>query len=1248
MYQKSSVIMTLNNLFYFVLVFIPLTTGEMEKGSLTFVIDNTQSMQRDIDQVKYGVELIFNAVTNSVESPVEDVILIAFNDLPTQVDMLTRTKDPFIFKAKLSGIIADGGDDCPESSMSGIKLGLKEGLPGSFLYVFTDDEAKDHDLLDDVQSLAIKKYTQVVFILTHNKCGRRSKTFNEYHKLANATSGAVFYMDKEYIKEILNLMEDTVKSRQTEILSKSLPPGYGHNVTIPIDSAMKDSRLTSIGTHPEITDLTAPDGSKPEVKTIVDIPSVTSIKVFNISMAGNYTATVGSESATKFICTATSKINFKYGFSPVEPTTMEDTVTLPIADAKSHISVQIFTEEAYVPSQIILTNDEGATIGNLPLKLINAKENIYITDKMVPQKGLFKIGVFGYHNESKTNITRVSNTFIEVQKISESPKSMSPDMEIDKGNEIKVKYNDAIKLVCTVEAYPKPEITWQDEDGIILPTEVLPFMLPYSYKAELEIDKVTMTKTYKCSAKNSEGDISRKIKVETERTQYLDILEEPVDTNVIYKNSAKINCKVDALPPATITWYGNGEILKTNEFFDVTDAEVLTIKKMMPYLIGSYSCKATNGLESKDLSFKLSLTGTKPSTSIMGPPKVNAKYNKPLFLRCQVEGYPKPDITWINEKTEVGIRSAPVEVPAPFDYGQETQMDRANENATYKCIAKNEFGEHSSSVIVVTIPKDYFDVEEAPKDTAIKFKEDGQVLCKVDAYPPAKIQWKFKGRPIEENDHYKISSDSTSLVIKDMQPDLVGAYFCRVDNKNHFENFKFEITISGTERPRIMKINNDVHIEEGSTLDIECRIIKGIPPPTYTWAFKPDGDVFGAMEETSNKIHLDEVSRYDSGEYVCTASNVAGDDKHHVYLTVEFPPTIEEEKGPVNSKKGDETSLNCKVEGFPTPEVVWSLNGAPLIDGGEYKIFRDNMLRFSASLLNNGVFKCKATNKYGTAEIEIKVEYYEEPEFVIPEYTSLNTYVGEKEKIRCEATGYPEPTLTWIFISSEDLAPGSKVKEVILRTVKSPDEYVFKRIRANQAGQYICLASNGKSEKRLLFEVDVKQPAYIITALSKPIKAVKGDIVRIPCQAEGKPKPIITWSTNGYEIPTGYDSYTLDTDGALIINGISERGSFVCKADNELSSPHEKVFQVDLEEYPRETKIFSTFNFNNGEAAVVTCPITRSLVDSVRWYKNSRKQDSEELKFDTITYLDAGVYTCRVSHISTMKSESASVQVTVK
>lgn len=64
------------------------------------------------------------------------------------------------------------------------------------------------------------------------------------------------------------------------------------------------------------------------------------------------------------------------------------------------------------------------------------------------------------------------------------------------------------------------------------------------------------------------------------------------------------------MPPATITWFKNDVKVRSDEFVETSDAGVLTIKQMMPHLVGDYSCAATNGLESKYFRFKLSITGT--------------------------------------------------------------------------------------------------------------------------------------------------------------------------------------------------------------------------------------------------------------------------------------------------------------------------------------------------------------------------------------------------------------------------------------------------------------------------------------------------------------------------------------------------------------------------------------------------------------------------------------------------------------
>ncbi|HSS50393.1 MAG TPA: hypothetical protein VLX28_15760, partial [Thermoanaerobaculia bacterium] len=107
--------------------------------TLAMSIDTTGSMGGIIAQVQSQAVQIVDSRIDTDQEPLK-YVLAPFND--PSVGPLTVTEDPDVFKAAINSLFADGGDDCPEFSMSGALQALGAVDDGADLFTFTDADAK--------------------------------------------------------------------------------------------------------------------------------------------------------------------------------------------------------------------------------------------------------------------------------------------------------------------------------------------------------------------------------------------------------------------------------------------------------------------------------------------------------------------------------------------------------------------------------------------------------------------------------------------------------------------------------------------------------------------------------------------------------------------------------------------------------------------------------------------------------------------------------------------------------------------------------------------------------------------------------------------------------------------------------------------------------------------------------------------------------------------------------------------------
>lgn len=138
--------------------------------------------------------------------------------------------------------------------------------------------------------------------------------------------------------------------------------------------------------------------------------------------------------------------------------------------------------------------------------------------------------------------------------------------------------------------------------------------------------------------------------------------------------------------------------------------------------------------------------------------------------------------------------------------------------------------------------------------------------------------------------------------------------------------------------------------------------------------------------------------------------------------------------------------------------------------------------------------------------------------------------------------------------------------EVIRRLDEYSTVLVVEHIASEHSGNYTCIATNNAGSERFTVPVTVNVPPKWVLQ-PKDSSAQAGQDVSVHCQAEGYPKPVVTWKKAIGTTPGEYKDFlyepnvSLDTNGSIHFVKISKdaQGHFLCEAKNNIGSGVSKV-----------------------------------------------------------------------------------------
>jgi hypothetical protein len=345
---------------------------------------------------------------------------------------------------------------------------------------------------------------------------------------------------------------------------------------------------------------------------------------------------------------------------------------------------------------------------------------------------------------------------------------------------------------------------------------------------------------YQSQLTNAAGVIkSKKSKITIQKQPTF--IKKPETITINQTETAKIECQIDALPQAKITWLLAGKPVSAKDGYETafdakTGIATLNVKNVTTKHAGSITIKAENTVgtaeETVDINVRSGPILLKPLTD------TEVIANTDATLICEFQASPQANIQWFYN----GQPLTPSPNKHEISYDAKTNQHKLiirktvlDDHGNYSVQASNELGQiQTEAKLNVTHAPEFI---SGLQDRTVIARETIELNVQVTGTPQATLTWLKAGKEIKSDEKkYSVvpvdKDGNAKLIIKDVLEEDQALYSCVAKNKVGTNQTDGQLKVSAPLKFIQPLQDTDVLSTQNATLTCE---VQGIPKANVKW-----------------------------------------------------------------------------------------------------------------------------------------------------------------------------------------------------------------------------------------------------------------------------------------------------------------------------------------------------------------------------------------------------------------------------